>query len=224
MIVIQNKDYVWISLYCIISFLRLNPGSTIEVTVDDATYNLAKQLYKCIDRKRICIIVENNNGLPALWSKAKLIVSLQNSNYIFMDADLRWHKPLPNLPTSGITVLSEEFDLAKRTNYRNLMTANKWVDIEKVFMLNTSFVYLNKISFAVDFSIVLNLIKQFENVFDKSFGFNPEENIKRLSEQIVLSYLLRKKEVHSLDLIINSRNDLGVESTYFGATGHRFGR
>jgi hypothetical protein len=224
MLVVQNKDYVWVSLHCIISFLRFNPGSTIEVTVDETTVHLAKRIYKCIDRKRISLIFEKNNNLPPLWKKAELIVSMQGTEFIFMDADLRWHKALPKLPIYGVTVLSKEFDLLENSNYKKMIKANNWKHSKSLYMLNTSFIYLNKNSFVYSFKTVLNLLKNFEAVFNDSFGFTTKENVIRLSEQIVLSYLLQAATVSGLDDLINNSDKIGVESTYFGATGLRFGR
>jgi hypothetical protein len=225
MLVIGSNDYVWISIHCIVSFLKFNPGSKINVSLDKNTYNLGKWVYRFIDYKRITTERVEFNDFPPLWNKAKLILELQNSNKIFMDADLRWNSTLPVFNRNEIVLFSVEYEVLPESPLYKVFNEINWKMDAKVFMFNTSFFYWNNNDLKLDFDKFKNYLQEFESIEDFSiYGFDKNAKIKRLSEQISLSYALKNNKVTGLDSLLSKYSLAGAESTYFGATGHKFGR
>jgi hypothetical protein len=224
MLIVKNKQYAWVSLHCISSLLRYNAGSIIHINADDETYGIVKSLVKLIDSKRIVVSKVEQPSLPPLWQKAKIILMLQGSKKVFIDADLRWNSTIPSIPKGQVLIFSKEFNMVFDSKYRSLLVANGWEVNQEIYMLNTSVLCWNGLDQKILVNDFLNLLFEFERLNMASLGFDTSQDVTRLSEQITLSYFLRNFQIAALDEILIRDKCPSVESTYFGATGHRFGR
>ena len=225
MLVIGSTDYVWVSIHCIVSFFRYNPNSKMLIYVDDKTYRLARILYFFIDRKNIKLSKIDSYEIPPLWVKAKLILEIQGSYKFFMDADLRWNSSLPEMPSNKIIVFAKEFELTSSETHSRLISKLSWSTSAPIYMFNTSFFCWNAENSGMSFGTFVNFLSQFNTIKSDYFDlFFKDENLFRLSEQISLSYIIRNFQVEALDELMRNQSLRSIESTYFGATGHRFGR
>ena len=225
-LVIINDDYARIAKICVESFLHFNPNCKVILHCDSATLpNTQKLFQKSIKRRNIEFRLIDQPALQ-LWqvTKLNLILSMNGTSDIFMDADLRWNGPLPAVEC--FTYFVREFEMKDKSPFRELLSVGFKEDFPDTYMKNVSF-----ISFANDHLPIeaLNLAGFYSQKYLKLVNSNlvgelDKASVSRMVEQVVLSLLVPKYLKHiaylkTSDQIMDGRF---VESSYFGATGARF--
>jgi hypothetical protein len=222
MLAINSKNYVLLAETCIFSFLRFHPRSFFELHVDPELEIYAKQKFRSLIRS-------NNIEIKVLrerrefWQTTKLeiILGMNGTSSIFMDADLRWNGILPKI--SGITAYVEEYEISSsmlHSKVKELMPDSNFIR-----MANCSFFGFDTVNVDGD---LLNQIRELELQINSLQKMFPESQQllaqSRLSEQLSLSYILRKNDKTISYLKIKGERNDGdfVESCYFGVSGLTF--
>ena len=225
LLIAKNPVYARIALICILSFLHFNERAKIVLHCDNSTQNEMEKLVKN-RRRRAQIKIIDDLDPEATWqiSKLKLILSLSGTNNIFMDADLRWNGVLK--PPKGLSFFVPEFQLSKKSPFRQLLENIPFPVSPKSLMKNTSFVGFSGLVLTEHaISDVLRLYDGFNQILEISnLGEMDIQLLTRLSEQIILIVLADgwATEIYYLKQTDSHKDGQFVESSYFGATGAVF--
>ena len=224
-LIVSNPVYVDISMVCIASFMSANPEYLVVIHCDVKTFPYMQQAIKKLGLADFVIInCDMSKDLSWQQNKVELILSLNGSSDLFMDADLRWNGKLPDV--KGITFFVKEFLFQDKSPYRQILEVVGIDPSPQASMKNTSF-----FTFAGKF-IEPNLVREVREEIN-SFSFKVKScNIgildlpilERLSEQIVISILAEKwdDKINFLKESDGHKDGAFVESSYFGATGSTF--
>ena len=224
-LVVKNTSYINFSRICIESFLHFHPQAKVILHCDTSTFNNAKRFFWVTSRyKNVSIICDQKNESDWKFSKFKLLLSMNGTSDIFIDADMRWNGSLSL--DKNIYFLVREFPLWKSPEYIEFFSSVKIELNEKKYMWNTSFFTFNSIR------INENVIKRMYEFYEKltliyeSNGkeFNSNSIKERLIEQLTLSYFADEFgfEVKALKENDSRLDGSLVESAYFGSTGLGF--
>jgi hypothetical protein len=165
-------------------------------------------------------------GSTASWQeqKADLILSMNGTSDIFIDADLRWNGPLPE-PISGITLFVNEFDMTERSPHLQLVRRLA-PGLTSAHMYNTSFFTFGSVDVGPDLlASVRDTLRSFPETLEQSdLGKFDLDQLMRIREQIVLGLSLQVAglQIATLKTSDGVRDGAFVESSYFGATGSSF--
>lgn len=225
LLVVKKPIYAELAKLCAESFLYYNPNCNIIINVDSATEQAVSNAFRSLAKKgkvKIKKIGLDNNS----WQNIKLgvILETRKEDTFFMDADLRWNGPIPQL--SGITFFVSEFKLKENPTYSKLLESCGWQSKNDFTMKNTSFLYWGDYKpTGSDQEFVIQTMNKIQELCDS--GIIPTKDtvsISRISEQIALSVLVdvRNLEVNFLKTFDGYRDGSFVESSYFGATGSAF--
>jgi hypothetical protein len=225
-LVVKKCTYVSIAKICIESFCYFNPNHVVIVHVDTVTEEKIKESLRGLIRKKRVRISRVHDAEPK-WQiqKIELISSISASLSIFMDADLKWNGPLPQI--QNVTFFVNEFQLDADEDY-------KW-KLQEVFpekktlgsMKNTSFFSWGGYTLS---EVQKNRIFEIENILsnfygdEKRFG-DQNSGLTRMSEQLALSLAVEEMtdlKVEYLKSVDGFKDGAFVESSYFGATGASF--
>lgn len=225
LLLVKQPIYAQLARVCVESFLYFNPKCKIVIHVDSVTESIVSRTLKKISVNK-GIEIRNVGGEDKSWQEIKLriILEMKNPNEFFMDADLRWNGPIPQL--IGTTFFVNEFKLKDDPVYLKLLEFSRWESEYEFTMKNTSFIYWGDYKPAYGDKIFID--KAMKTVQEACIkGIIPQENqsaIMRISEQIALSILVDVKHlnVNFLKEIDGYRDGSFVESSYFGATGSSF--
>lgn len=219
LLLLNKADYVFLAQICVSSFLRYHPNSTFILHVDSRLINLTQKKFKDLIKIEILEIVEAQN-VKSRWQREKLeiILNMQGPSEIFMDADLRWNGPLPNLEFTSIYL--KEFSLSEYEIYKTAFSGI--ANVNETSMYNLSFFSSNGQKFTNE--EVRELLETEELIANLSSGGLSEEQlggVRRMSEQLAISIFLDKygRRVVPLKLVDERNDGAFVESCYFGATG-----
>jgi hypothetical protein len=225
-LVIKNDVYCKVAVTCIESFLHFNPKCKVIVHCDSSTIMKTENLLQSASKKReieIRQIIENENQLWQI-TKLELILSMNGSNDVFMDADLRWNGPLNKL--NVFTYFVREFDMEKKSPFRELIKYGFEEIFPDTYMKNVSFITFAGQSLPANaLSILRDKCKEYLKLVESNIvGALDVSIMARMVEQVILSLFIPKylKEFAYLkdtDQIMDGRF---VESSYFGATGAKF--
>lgn len=225
LLVVKKPIYAKLARLCIESFLYFNPNCKVVVNVDSSTEAaVAKALRKLSKRRKVEI--RNIGQEDCLWQEIKLelILGMRSTKEFFMDADLRWNGPMPQL--DGITFFVNEFALADREPYPELIQLCGWNSPKEISMKNTSFLFWDGyIPSAADRSFIKqSMIRIQELCTNGNIGVEHNASLIRISEQVALSVMvdMNNQEVNFLKDKDGFRDGTFVESSYFGATGSAF--
>ena len=225
-LVVKNKKYAPIAKICIESFCFYNPGYIAVVHVDSFTADETQKCLKSLIRKkRVRLVFVPNQQVTWQTQKLELICSLSGSSSLFMDADLKWNGPLPEI--AGVTFFVNEFQLDDDTTYSEKLFT---LFPEKQFlgtMKNTSFFTWggSRIS-----NHERNRILEIEGILVDSFTIDTDlgdtnSGLVRMSEQLALSLAIEEMTqlaVYYLKSSDGFKDGTFLESSYFGATGATF--
>lgn len=223
-LIVKEPIYAKLSMYSISSLLYFNPQFQIIIHCDRKCKKAVLWRCRLLLGSRCKIKLVDESVTDPMWNKALLILKLQGTNDFFVDADTRFNGKLPQF--TQITTLVKEF---------NMNTRPLWVDIchelgvaaEKIEMLNTSLFSWSGHTLALNNKHFEKFYKNFLSLpwerISQNYSIEPK-SILRLVEQVFLSIELSNRitiAVKNFDTVA----DKGlIESTYFGASGYRFGR
>ena len=221
LLICGKKQYAFLGEICIRSFLLHHPNAVFRVYVDGTLFDRCSDQFGDLINLNKLSITKLSGRVVDSWQKSKLdiLLKMNGTNEIFMDADLRWNGALSDI--NGVTSYLEEFDLFSSLDYSIHLS-----DLPKIpncNMLNLSFFTFGEVTIP---EIISKRILDLQMRIASTEGFDSESNpnylsTARMSEQIALSYFLHEKKVRINYLKEDdSRNDgKFVESCYFGATG-----
>ena len=222
-LICKNPKYVGVSKYAIFSYMRHHPLDKVIIHCDKVTLTKVKKLYRFIPVKNIEIHEDISSDMYPYVSKGLLILSLQGTKDLFIDADTRINGTITNfeLPTA----LVSEFKFGESKKFSLILHAMGVQHFEEKYLLNVSFVTWG----GRNLGITSN---EFVLWSDKYLNLNWEDLLsaeainyfKRFVEQTFFSLIFQSGEWK----VLKSKDKVGdggvIESSYFGASGYRFGR
>lgn len=223
-LVVKDVKYIPAVRVAIESFLYWNSNSTAVVHCDGLTLKaLNSSLRRLIQRGKVEVVCHILNDKPWQVSKIDLILSLNGTDEVYMDSDLRWNGPCPKL--MGPLFYVYEFELANHPDFIDLsrdLLSKTWPAAQ---MYNTSFVYFH--NFSLHEQQINQIYQLYSNINEWSKAANIGEARKhsfvRLSEQIAISVVICcTLEIGSLKSADSRADGQFVESSYLGATGLGF--
>lgn len=223
-LVVKDDKYVPAVRVAIESFLYWNSNSTAVIHCDGLTFKaLNSSLRRLIKRGKVKVVRHIPNDKPWQVSKIDLIVSLNGTDEVYMDSDLRWNGPCPKL--IGPLLYVYEFELANHPDFVDLsrdLLSKTWPAAQ---MHNTSFVYFD--NFSLHEQEINQIYQLFSNINEWSKTTKIEEarrnSFERLSEQIAISVVICSAlKIGSLKFTDSRVDGQFVESSYLGATGLGF--
>ncbi len=224
-LVVKNQKYAQIARICVASFLHYHPIAYVVIHCDRTTYRSMKRNFKFgIHSKQVKIVCDQEDGKTWQDLKLQLILSLNGTPDFVMDADLKWNGSLGEL--KGVTFFVKENQFKSNEIYAALFDKLGISSRSNEFMKNTSFFSWNGITHAqAEVRYLKNLLSQ---IYQESKNLNvfPEEkaSLIRISEQLVLSLFVKDIEATYLKESDTQFDGSFVESSYFGATGTKFGK
>ena len=222
-LIVKKIEYVKIAKICIYSFLYYHPNSIFILHCDTSTFRITSKLF-LKKSKFVQVVCDIDDKVSWQESKCNLLISLSNSNDIYMDADLRWNGTIPNL--KGVTFFVEEFSMTEKSPYRQLIRELTSLEFNLGSMKNTSFFYLGGYEISEECRLkILETIKNFKDyLVNADLGILDYPIVLRLSEQIVISLISESwnKKISFLKQEDAHRDGKFVESSYYGATGSAF--
>jgi hypothetical protein len=224
LLIVKNADYVRVARICISSFLYFNPNAIIQIHCDQVTFKKCQAMVRLLKRrKQIRISQDQADQVEWQHSKLGLILNLSGTCDIYMDADLKWNGSLPVIKST--TFFVREFVLMSKLEYKELLEAMNLQELTLNTMKNTSFFSWNG-SLAPE-KIRSQLFElwgyMLQKIEEMSVSDSTKESLKRVSEQLCLSILVPESESNYLKDADSQFDGTFVESSYFGATGTRFG-
>jgi hypothetical protein len=174
-------------------------------------------------RNRIRINLDQSDQQEWQYSKLKLILYLSGSSDFYMDADLKWNGPLPVIKST--TFFVREFVLMSKMEYKDLLEVMNLRELTSSTMKNTSFFSWNGSTAPERITSQLFELWGFmlQKIEEMAVSDSTKKSLKRISEQLCLSILVPESESNYLKDADTQFDGTFVESSYFGATGTRFG-
>lgn len=223
-LVVKSGSYVPVAKVAVFSFLYWNPKSEIFVHCDSNTSNALRYEFRnLITANKVTIQQDMDDSKPWQVSKMQLVLSINNSKDIYMDADMRWNAPCPIITNPLFYVY--EFKFAEHREFSALYSQLLSTNWPNSSMSNTSFVTFNGQN--INQESISRVIVLHDQIINWAEQF-PDENenkkqIMRLAEQIALSVILEDSLEFKYLKSSDSRLDgQFVETSYFGATGLSF--
>lgn len=225
LLVVKKPIYAGIAKICVESFLYFNPSCNVIVHVDSSTQNaVSKKLRKLVKRGKVSLHLLEDQDSSWQELKLNLALNMKNRNEFFMDADLRWNGPIPNLDAPKFFV--EEFLFRNREPYLSLIRSKNWEFGQQISMKNTSFIYWGSLQPDIEHQRIVERIMTYLVTYcnEASIELIEKESLMRISEQVALSILVDylKIPITFLKEVDGYRDGSLVESSYFGATGSVF--
>jgi hypothetical protein len=224
LLIVKNADYVRVARICISSFLYFNPNAIIHIHCDQVTYKKSQAMVRFLSRKnQIRVDLDQSDQHEWQYSKLKLILNLSGSYDFYMDADLKWNGSLPILEST--TFFVREFILMSKIEYKELLEVMNLQELTSNTMKNTSFFSWNGCIASEKFRSKLFGFwsSMLETIDEMAVSDLTKNSLRRISEQLCLSVLIPENESRYLKDADAQFDGTFVESSYFGATGTRFG-
>lgn len=222
-LICKDVRYVSISKYAVLSYLRFNPDSTVIVHCDSLTYPLVKKLYRFLPNDLLEVVEDIPNDKYPYISKGLLLLTLQGTKDVFLDVDTRINGKLP--ASIKPTTLVAEFQFSESVKFSKILKAMKCTDFEAKYLLNVTFVSWGGRDLGIRYNNFLDWSDAYMNLpWDSLLAKEAIPYFKRFVEQTFFSLVFQEE---SWDVLKKSDfvGDKGiVESSYFGASGYRFGR
>ena len=224
-LLVKNISYVYFARICTLSFTLYNPKAQVVIHCDESTYLETKRKLSLIPKFfNVSILLDQNSNNTWQNLKTELVLSMNGSYDLYMDADLRWRNSVNRF--NDLTFLVKEFQIAENQSMSKLLQLTIFKDYSDASMKNTSFLTFGGTKFSKD---VISKTKSSQENFSKlikdiDLDEKNQASLIRLSEQLCLSFFLGEagQEVKYLK-DSDARLDGGiVESPYFGATGLGF--
>lgn len=217
-----DSRYVSISKYAVLSYLRHHSSEKVIIHCDKITYSSVRKQYKFFP-ERVRVLNDIFIGQNPYVSKGFLILSLQGTKDIFIDVDTRVNAPIPefNVPTA----LVAELRFGESKQLSQILSALCVQDFEEQYLLNVTFVTWGGTHLGIT-------DEDFSNWSTKYLSLKWEEILKaeeipffkRFVEQIYFSLIFQRNTWHVLKFEDRVGDKGIIESSYYGASGYRFGR
>jgi hypothetical protein len=221
-LVVNSFYYVLLAQICINSFLKYNPHFNFVIHTDSRLVKLLRRRFKSLIKfNRVEVIEDLDQALTWQRSKLGVILAMNGTNDIFMDADLRWNGPL--IETKGITFYLREFSLGSSALYTNAFPNYGLAPDHHMYNLSF-FTFGGYVLSVSDIDEVLSLQQEIEQLVSESLAPSDILAIRRMSEQLALSIAVCRFSASVSTLKSADQRSDGdfVESCYFGATGLTF--
>lgn len=222
-LICKDLKYISVSKFAIISFIRFHPDYYVKIHCDESTYATVSNLWKYFPWLKIEVEMDIKNNLTPYVSKGLLILKLQGSADSFLDVDTRVNSRIPKLDVP--TVLVAEHCFGEKEEFVGIFREMGISDKIGLQMLNVSFVSWGGKNLNLSEKEFLEWSDRYLNLpWESLVQKKHVKYYQRFVEQIFFS--LHFQTSHWLTIKEQDRvADKGIiESTYFGATGHRFGR
>jgi len=225
LLVVKNPSYSYVAQVCIESFLHFHPNAKVVVHGDQRTEKSLRKALRIVMVKRdLEIIIDQDSSLTWQEQKVNLILQLSGTDDIFIDADLKWNGSMPN--KKGICFFVEEFVFADNPLYQEVLPQIKLTGQLENSMKNTSFFSWGGEKFTPSKK---DQILEFISGFEKQVALldlseTKKQEVSRIVEQLGLSIMFDRKECVFLKESDAQFDGSFVESSYFGATGTKFGK
>lgn len=223
-LVVKQPIYAKLSMYAIASLLYFNPQFEIVIHCDDKCKKSVLWRCRLLLGSRCNINLIGGVVTDPMRNKALLLLTLQGTDDIFVDADTRFNGKLPRL--SQITTLVKEFRMDEKPIWIRICR-DIGIDSGKVEMLNTSFFSWSGHTLDLNYVTFQDFYDKFSSVHwtDISMEYSIEsQSLQRLVEQVFFSIVLSGNKTNALKNFDTVADKGVIESTYFGASGYRFGR
>ena len=204
---IKKPEYAFLASICCKSLLAVHPNSSIEVVCDQFTKKSflinTKLIRKIFDLKIMTIESEKS------WQEQKfeLILSMNGSSDIFLDADLIINKKITKM--ANPTLFVKEFTFNEYTRYRFLKNLDRGI-YNNYSMKNSSFVTFNKNSINYEEIEKIELLTEFiSGVILRQLNKVLKQGLDmddKASFDVLLLYQLEKME--QIDLFSQSLSEL----------------
>lgn len=221
----RDTRYVDLAEICVSSFLFHHPKAHFTLYCDEKTVKYAGKKFTAeIKKSQISIKILNNN-FKQNWQEQKLeiILSMNGTDNLMLDADLRWNAPLER--TEGVLFLVKEFELKDKSPFREILAKANIVS-PKASMKNTSIFSFGGLELTnFEINQIRIRMREYQEIVDSDVvGKLDRIAINRVMEQYALSLC---SETWSTKTIFVKKSDRPldggiVESCYFGATGGTF--
>lgn len=216
----KNKSYFYMALICLSSFLYYNSDYKIKIFCDQKLSKYTKY-FKHFFRKFQIVIDDSipNNSDPYI-EQLKLFFKLREENSILLDADIRWLSKL-HYEFNSPLVYNYEFDY-KATDFWDLLS--KHLNLKHVSNFQvltcclTSWGGENPDLNEIETDLMIRNLGTFDW---KRYN---DTDYYRLRGQFIMSYIfcMMNKKPISITEIEKSKGPI-METSFFGATGYRFG-
>ena len=222
----RDNRYVDLAEICIHSFLHHHPKATFTLHCDNSTLTYVNsKFHKEIAGGKIQVQLLNIEDEKD-WQEQKLdlILSMNGTSDVFLDADLRWNGALREENGKAL-FLVREFELKDKSPFREILA-----NINNL-PPNSSMKNVSVFSFGgfqlsnTEFTSVRNTMDRYREIVDSpTVGSLDKVAVGRVIEQFALSVC---SELWSVEIAYVKESDAPmdggkVESCYFGATGGTF--
>jgi len=226
LLVVKNTKYSELARVCIESFYYYHPLCSVIVHCDKSTYYQTEEILRIVIKRGTTQVILDQIDDQRTWQEQKiqLIISMNGTNDVFLDADLRWNGSIPI--RKGLTFFVEEFSLIEKSPYKEMLSLPEFSSFSNPMMRNTSFFSFAGIEIEearlLDISTIQVLINNATKT--KSIALLDRSDILRISEQLAISLAAEKwgKDIYALKSHDRHRDGEFVESSYFGVTGVSF--
>ena len=222
-LICNNTNYVSISKYAIFSYARFNPQSKITIHCDLKTYPLVRKKYRFFPKSKMTILKDISDVQYPYISKGLLLLSLQGTKDIFLDVDTRINERIPECLVP--TALVAEFKFSQSEKFSRILDSIGCVDFAGKYLLNVTFVSWGGIHLYIDNKEFLDWSSRYMNLpWEDLLSKEAIPYFKRFVEQLFFSLIFQAGEWG----VLKSQDRVGdkgiIESSYYGASGYRFGR
>ena len=222
----RNNRYVDLAEICIHSFFHYHPKATFTLHCDDLTLDRVNSKFnKEIAEGKIQVqVLKTQNEMDWQEQKLDLIIAMNGTSDIFLDADLRWNGALKEENDFAL-FLVKEFELRDKSPYREILAEFE------IFQPDSSMKNVSVFSFGgyqlsnTELASIRNTMNRYREIVDTStVGSLDKAAVGRVIEQFALSVC---SEMWNVEISYVKENDSPmdggiVESCYFGATGGTF--
>ena len=221
----RDTRYVDLAEICVLSFLFHHPKAHFTLYCDEKTVNYAGKKFTAEIKKSQIYIEILNKNFEQNWQEQKLeiILSMNGTHDLMLDADLRWNAPLER--TEGALFLVKEFELKDKSPFREILAKASIVSPE-ASMKNISIFSFGGLELTnSEINKIRITMREYQEIVDSDVvGKLDKIAIKRVMEQYALSLC---SETWSTKTTFVKKSDRPldggiVESCYFGATGGTF--
>jgi len=222
----RDNRYINLAEICVHSFFHYHPKANFTIHCDGFTLNrVTSKFHKEIEQGKIKLrMLKNENEKDWQEQKLDLILAMNGTSDIFLDADLRWNGAL-NEESGKALFLVKEFELRDKSPFREILskfdTFPPYSAMKNVSVFSFGSYQLS----TAELNSIRNVMDDYREIVDSSIvGSLDKAAIGRVIEQFALSVC---SELWSTQIsyakVSDAPMDGGkVESCYFGATGGTF--
>lgn len=225
--IIALGDQVWskLAIFTAVTFLRFHKDYKVLIHCDSKNRDfLSKKIFIRKFNIELCPCISNSKD--AMRYQVQFFGNLQGKGDILMDADNWWFAGLPASRTPMIY------------NVENSIRSKQLIKIAAVFLsenLNIRFSHLGELNMITACLSAWNgsksrftdneMLQMYDFLNESpSFGSKLEIGEKRLIGQIIQSLVLSEMDFESLKQIEFVERKLILNSSFYGATGYRYGK